>query len=275
MVKYEKEIKKELLPGETIIDTYKQSDSFVYENPLYSVLNWLLILSFFINAGIIVYLNITGFTQSDPYKTSMVGAVFFLVNILLYLYSISPAGNKIRSWKIPGFKYDYDYSHSNIYKDADDDSDVEIIYLRSRYTTYFAFANGIGAIDLYLLSIHMPTLSNIYRSIICTAVGCAVIIILTMIWRRTHRKIAILTDRRIILYRINSGRCDYLFLNKDTTAYKRADDYTVRVGNTELYGMMTLPEALIDEYQIGPAREHAFMHLYGFKKCEELYKKLK
>ncbi len=271
MVNYEKAVHKELLPGEIIDGVYKQSDSYIHENPLFSVLNWLLIISYFINAGIIIYLASIGFTQYEPYRTAIVGAIFFFVNLALYLYSISPAGNKIRKWKIPGFKYGYDYSHASL----DDDSDNEVIYPRSIYTTYFAVANAIGAFNLHLISIGMPTVKSIYAEVFGVFGCCALVVIVNMLWREWHRKVAILTNLRVLLYDINTDKIDYIYLTDDIEAYKRPDSYTIAITNPKLVSMMTFGEAFMDEYRIGSNCEHAYMRICGLKKCEELYKKVK
>ena len=76
-------IHKYIGPNEKIEKIYHQSEYYLKENPLNSVLNLLMIASFVINAIIVVVLKHIGFSKDNPIEIAIIGAIFYGFNLLI------------------------------------------------------------------------------------------------------------------------------------------------------------------------------------------------
>ncbi len=197
-------LKKYVGRDEKVVKIYHQSESYLKENPLNSVLNLLMIASFIINAVIIVALKHIGFSKDNPTQIAGIGAIFYGFNLLLYFLSLTNFGAILRR-KVFGFRYNY----SSKGDDEDEDDDM---YFKNSYTLYIAVALFFCSISVYLSSINPtsnPTLIEMLLSA-SPSVFFVIIIIFKMIYRYNHRKVCVLTNRRVFLINQNTLRGHYM-----------------------------------------------------------------
>jgi hypothetical protein len=196
-------IHKYIGPNEKIEKVYHQSESYLKENPLNSVLNLLMITSFIINAVIIFVLKNIGFSKDNPIEIAGIGAIFYGFNLLLYFMSLTNFGAILRR-KVFGFRYSYSSK-------ADDDED-EDMYFKNSYTVYIAVALFFCSISVHLSAINPisnPSLIEMLLSV-SPSVFFAIIIIFKMIYRYNQRMVCVLTNRRVFLIYENTLRGHYI-----------------------------------------------------------------
>ena len=108
--------------------------------------------------------------------------------------------------KVFGFRYSY----SN--KTADDDEDDDDMYFKNSYTVYIAVALFFCSISVHISAINPtsnPSLVEMLLSI-TPSVFFIILIIAKIIYRYTHRKVCVLTNRRVFLIDQNTLHAKFM-----------------------------------------------------------------
>ena len=273
--KYNSHIEKLLLPDEEIIETYEQSDAYVYENPLSYGSNIILIVSFILE--IIVTVLVAPFSFSDRIDsqgiaiTSIIFAVFFAFDLFIYMLTFLPIGNWLRSLRIGNFEYDYIYAskeQKGSYKDG-------IIYMRSFYTPYI-FASIITCSFALHMYQNWPDSSRTMFLVTLLVVGLSFIplMMIIMILRRVNRKLIILTNQRVIVYNKRTHVGDSMAIGKWVYMDSLSTYYTITLHDKKTLSKYTIGDLVAEYIAMRSNHEHLFFVIRGVKKFEDLYDKL-
>ena len=268
MHKHDEEIKKRLAPDEKLIKTYEQSDAYIHENPFQYGVNIIILLSTLANLAIALYLALTDYTRFHRVEAAQLGGIFYIFNIILYVFSLTPKGNKLRGLKIGGFKYGYDYAHIS----SKDDKEDEVVNLRSSYSMYFVCMSVLCGCALHFYAIAGIKYPDLFIILVfCSGLLCLPLIFIVMAWRRMHRKVVAITDQRAIVYDLRTKRMDYIVFVEHMNVYRTMNDYTVSLHDDNSLRKSSFSEALLNLFEIRSYHAHILLSFRGVKKFEELY----
>jgi len=273
--KYSSHIEKLLLPDEEIINTYEQSDAYVYENPLSYGSNVILIFSFILE--VIVTMLVAPFPFPDKTDSqgkaiaSTIWTIFFVFDLVIYMLTFLPIGNWLRRLRFGNFEYDYIHAS----KEQKNSYENGIIYMRSFYTP-FIFASILACSFALHIYQGWPDSS---RSMFLTAllvVGLSFIpfMMITMVLRRINRKLIILTNQRVIVYNKRTHVGDSIAIGKWVYMDELSNYYTITLHDKKVLSKYYLGEALFEYIAMRRRHEHTFLAIRGVKNFEDLYDKL-
>ena len=274
--KYSSHIEKLLLPDEEIIDTYEQSDAYVYENPFHYGVNIILIVSFVLEVLATLFTSTSLFEYKFDLRINAVsGAIwgfFFIFNMAIFMLTYMPIGNWLRGLRFGDF--DYDYLHAS--EEEKDSYKDGKIYMRSFYTSYIYACIVACSFALHLYQGWPDAESRLYFLVTLFAVGLSFIplMIITMILRRINRKLIILTNQRVIVFNKRTKKGDSMILGKWVLMDELSTYYTITLHDKKILSKYYLAEGLAEYFAMRMRHQHMFFAIRGVKKFEELHDKL-
>ncbi len=274
--KYSSHIEKLLLPDEEIIDTYEQSDAYVYENPLHHGANIILIISLILDVALTLFVSTVLFPDKYDLQgkgvSGMIWMLFFILNLVIYALTYMPIGNWLRGLRFGNFEYDYIHAskeEKSSYKDG-------IIYMRSFYTPYIFASVMACSFALHIYQGWPDESSSLFFLVTLFAVGLSFIplMFIIMILRRINRKLVILTNQRVIVYNKRTHVGDSMVIGKWVLMDDMSNYYTITLHDKKILSKYYLGEGIAEYIAMRSRHEHMFFAIRGVKNFEDLYDKL-